>query len=271
MSKAKKFNLYAREIIEKHGKMPYVIKDLSHDANTHRSIVEYVMVPFNITESFTEAEGRQYCKGLGLPYSKSTVSGMTCRSEAGMDILRQRMMKAYAKGEFTNNTYDMTKWWSRDGKHVYLYSGIAKDEPYMSWSCQMFIAHHFTTNKELINLESNGGKEMEVRVMKVPLDRINEFTYYTIAQAMEVLVDTDHPTFKEFYAESFGLTPDEAVEHGALFVDPFYDYPGFDFPRPLLAQWNDYPYSLAYPPYPREGEHSGGDRWCYETRTYIKE
>lgn len=262
------FNLYAREVVAKHGKMPYAIHDLSHEVDTHKSITNYVQVPINITESFTPTEVRYFCDKSGIPYTKDAARQYLIKSEIGMDILRQRILKARDKGEFTNNTHDMVKYWSRDDKHIYLYSGIAKDEPYMSWSTQMFIAYHFTTNETCIGLESNGDKEMEVRVMKVPLDRINEFTYFTVAQAMEVLVDTDHPTFKEFYADSFGLTPDDATKHGALFVDPLYDYSGFDLPTPLLSQYNDYPYSLCYPPYPQVDDVPVGSKWCWETLKY---
>lgn len=263
-----KGNLYSREVVSKYGKMPYPTHNFSYDATTHKSIREYVIIPLDITQHFTDAEIRYFCNKKGIPHKKSSVGNYIGNCEPSMDILRQRIVKARDNGEFTNNTYDMVKWWSRDDKHVYLYSGIAKGEPYMSWSAQMFVAYQFATTPDYIELEGNSSKEMEVRVMKVPLDRINEFTYYTVGQCVEVLVDIDHPSFKEFYADSYGLTPEEAVAENALFVDPFYDYNEFPIPRPLLSQYNDYPYSLCYPPYPQVGDLPAGSKWSWEDAKY---
>lgn len=262
-----KFNLLSTEVAKKYGPDSVYCKDWlrDEDNNTPQCVRDYVFVPFPMV--YTPKERAMIEKRMGIKVypGGDPIEGCLVK----MDILRDRLLKAHSRGEFTTNARAMVEKWSRDGEHVYLFSGIAKDQPYMSWSCQLGVAYQFATVQACINLEGHKDDEMEVRVMKVPLDKIDAFTYWAVHQAGEVLVDTSHPVFKELYAESYGLTPDEAREMDAMYFDKRYDF-DFSFPKPLLRDWNRYPYNLIYPPTGIYAEEHIGEKWCMDTLSYVK-
>lgn len=238
-------NWLSTEIAAKHGPEAVYCKDWMWDKDvTPQCITDYVVIPFVMT--YTEKEARVVQKALNLKYPPT--SDPLGNGIVKMDILRERVIADFKKGKFKTNARSMTEKWSKDGKHVYLFSGIAKDTPYMSWSCQLAVAYNFAVEDGCIGLEGHKKDEMEVRIMKVPLDLIDEFTYWAVHQASEVMVDIDHPTFKKLYADSYGITPAEAKALDAEYYDARYDF-NFGFPTPLLCDWNRYPYNLIYMPY----------------------
>ncbi|MGL5100704.1 MAG: hypothetical protein ACRC6B_11885 [Fusobacteriaceae bacterium] len=210
-----------------------------------KPIRDYVQIPFIL--SYTNEELKKMSAETGIPIP-------TCKITDGhhwLSVLEQRLKKAYLGGKFQMDVAERAKHWSRDGKTIQLYSGIPKGEPYLSWTVQPCVAYAFAAPNGYTYTTDVRDKEMEVRIMTVPLDRLNEMAYWMVYYGGEVMLDVDSPTFKEFWDKSVAMDPQAFMEeYYADYVVPEYDCQYPNIPEVPLKKWNEYPYNLTYPPYP---------------------
>lgn len=187
-------------------------------------------------------------------------------------IIRNNIFKALDNKEIIPNVSAAAVPWSRDGKTVQLYRGMTKgmdNRECMSWTLQPASAVFFYLQNRLKDPSLTTPLPKEVRVMTIPLDKLDEFCIWYAQAHYEVIVDTRSPLFKQYFKESESLDAEEARIRGYYYRDKRYGVP-CDIPTPYLSQWNEYPFNLIYPPYTPDTTYKGG-RWCYETLTMIEE